>query len=364
MEKCGHMLNAGLLGIFVLLFALWAWCKPADEQSLTERRKLASLPEINGQSLLSGAFMTGFEKYAPDQFPLRESFRRLRALWSRYGLGELDSHGVYLTENSAAKLDYPLQEESVTYAAGRFTWLYETYMQGEDTRVYAAVIPDKSYFAAGDTWPAMDYEKLIDIFKAGTGFAQYIDLFPLLSLEDYYRTDAHWRQEALEPVAQALLETMGAQTGTAYVQKTLEAPFYGVYYGQSALPMEPDTLRYLTNDTLAGLRVHDYETEAEIPLYDEEKAWGRDPYEMFLGGSKSLLTIENPCASGNRELILFRDSFGSSLAPLLAEDYARITLADIRYISPALLSRYVDFHGKDVLFLYSTSVLNHSETIK
>lgn len=240
------MLNAGLLGIFVLLFALWAWCKPVNEQSLTERRKLASLPEINGQSLLSGAFMTGFEKYAPDQFPLRESFRRLRALWSRYGLGELDSHGVYLTENSAAKLDYPLQEESVTYAAGRFTWLYETYMQEEDTRVYAAVIPDKSYFAAGDTWPAMDYEKLIDIFKAGTGFAQYIDLFPLLSLEDYYRTDAHWRQEALEPVAQALLETMGAQTGTAYVQKTLETPFYGVYYGQSALPMEPDTLRYLT----------------------------------------------------------------------------------------------------------------------
>lgn len=84
---------------------------------------------------------------------------------------------------------------------------------------------------------------------------------------------------------------------------------------------------------------------------------------MFLGGSKSLLTIENPCASGNRELILFRDSFGSSLAPLLAEGYARVTLVDIRYISPALLSRYVDFHGKDVLFLYSTSVLNHSETI-
>ena len=55
---------------------------------------------------------------------------------------------------------------------------------------------------------------------------------------------------------------------------------------------------------------------------------------------------------------------GSSLAPLLASGYAKITLVDIRYISPNLLGRFVDFGGKDVLFLYSTSVLNSSELLK
>ena len=61
---------------------------------------------------------------------------------------------------------------------------------------------------------------------------------------------------------------------------------------------------------------------------------------------------------------MFRDSFGSSLAPLLVDGYAKITLVDIRYISPALLDRFIAFDDQDVLFLYSVSILNSSETIK
>ena len=83
-----------------------------------------------------------------------------------------------------------------------------------------------------------------------------------------------------------------------------------------------------------------------------------------MSGSKSILTIENPEAETDRELILFRDSFGSSLAPLLAEGYAKITLVDIRYMQLERLEHFISFHGQDVLFLYSTSVLNNSEVIK
>ena len=104
--------------------------------------------------------------------------------------------------------------------------------------------------------------------------------------------------------------------------------------------------------------------QVEIPVYALEKAGGRDPYALFLSGSKSLLTIENPRATTDRALILFRDSFGSSLAPLLVDGYAKITLVDIRYISPALLDRFIAFDDQDVLFLYSVSILNSSETIK
>ena len=85
---------------------------------------------------------------------------------------------------------------------------------------------------------------------------------------------------------------------------------------------------------------------------------------VFLGGSKSLISIENPNAKTDRELVMFRDSFGSSIAPLLAEDYAKITLVDIRYLPVERIGNYIDFKDQDVLFLYSTSVLNHSETLK
>ncbi|MBQ8010603.1 MAG: hypothetical protein IJ265_03530, partial [Oscillospiraceae bacterium] len=98
--------------------------------------------------------------------------------------------------------------------------------------------------------------------------------------------------------------------------------------------------------------------------YDMEKAAGRDPYELFLCGADALVTIENPEAASDRELIVFRDSFGSSLVPLLAEGYSKITVIDIRYVQPAMLGNLVEFKGQDVLFLYSTLILNNSLALK
>ena len=77
-----------------------------------------------------------------------------------------------------------------------------------------------------------------------------------------------------------------------------------------------------------------------------------------------MLTIENPRGQAGKELIVFRDSFGSSMVPLLVQDYAKVTLVDTRYISSELLDQFLDFHGQDVLFLYSTLILNSSSVIK
>ena len=93
-------------------------------------------------------------------------------------------------------------------------------------------------------------------------------------------------------------------------------------------------------------------------MYDFTKQDAKDPYDIFLSGPQSLLRIENPNAATDRELVIFRDSFGSSLAPLLVQDYSAVTLIDIRYIQPQLLGRYVEFEGKDILFMYSSLVLN------
>ena len=157
---------------------------------------------------------------------------------------------------------------------------------------------------------------------------------------------------------------MGADVKAEYEVKTLENDFYGGYYGQSALPLEAEKIKYLENDILKNCKVFDYQNNKEISVYDMEKAEGKDPYEMFLGGPLSLVTIENEKAKTDKELIIFRDSFGSSIAPLLVEGYKKITLVDIRYIHPNLLENYIEFNSQDVLFLYSTSVLNNSETIK
>ena len=352
--------------VLVLLgFFLWSLLKPADEISLSERRPLAAFPQLTGERILSGEFMTSFESYTLDQFPLRDTFREIKAVTARYLLGQRDNNGIYMENGYLSKLDYPLNTDSVDYALGRFRHVYDRYLADKDMDIYLSVIPDKNYFMAEENgYPSMDYEALFVRIEEGADFAEYIDITPFLELSDYYRTDTHWRQEKIPDVARRLAGAMDVTLNSDYTKMKTDSPFYGVYYGQAALPVSGEDLYYLNNDILEQCRVYDYETDAYLPVYDLEKAEGQDPYELFLSGPKSIQVIENPQGPRERELILFRDSFGSSIAPLLAEGYGKITLVDIRYISPATLGQFITFENQDVLFLYSVSVLNDSVTIK
>ena len=62
--------------------------------------------------------------------------------------------------------------------------------------------------------------------------------------------------------------------------------------------------------------------------------------------------------------MVFRDSFGSSLVPLLVQDYRSVTVVDIRYINSGILNNYLRFTNQDVLFLYSSLVLNSSSGLQ
>lgn len=365
MQKWRNWLVLCLTAGFLLVFALWSVCKADDARSVSERRALAQRPELTAKSVWDGTFMTKFETYTLDQFPLRDRFRSLKAHVQMDVLRQKDNNSIYVADGYAAKLDYPRNDDSVEHALARFRFVYERYLQGTDAKIYFAAIPDKNYFLAERYgYPALDYEEFIQKFADGMEYAQTVDLTDVLTLESYYRTDIHWRQEAILPAAQRLAEAMGVELNGSYETVTLDAPFCGVYCGQSALDFAPDALTYLTNDTLRACTVYDYETDTTLPVYDLDAAGGDDGYALFLSGSKSLLTIENPNAGTERELVVFRDSFGSSLVPLLAEGYARITLVDIRYIASERLGTWLTFSDQDVLFLYSTPVLNNSETLK
>lgn len=355
----------------ILVLVLWAgltafaWFSPDKASSDAERRPLAQLPEISLNSILSGKFMGDFEDYTLDQFPLRDRFRTVKSLFHQYVLGQKDNNGIYIADGYAAQQEYPLNTESVAHALERFQHLYDKYLTDSD--VYMAIVPDKGYYLAEASGHlAMDYDALYRQVVQGMPWATHIDLRPALSLQDYYRTDTHWRQEHLIPAAKVLCDALGVTAPGAdqYAQTVLDRPFYGVYYGQAALPMEPETMVLLENDLLDNCTVYDHETGKTGSIYDQTKLEGKDLYEVFLSGSKSLLTIENPNAATDRELIVFRDSFGSAMVPLLLSDYAKVTVVDIRYIQIDVLERFLEFNGQDVLLLYSTLVLNNSETIK
>ena len=358
---------------FVLLVLAWillvgaAWFGPAKDISVSERRPLSQAPAFSGEKLLSGKFMKDFESYSLDQFPLRDTFRQIKSLFHYNALNQSDNNGIYVENGVAVKQEYPLNISSVNHATERFNAIYDKYLKDSGSRVIFAVVPDKGYYLAEESGHlSMDYEALFAMLEKALPWAEQVDLTDALKAEDYYRTDTHWRQEKLLDAAQRLCTALDvASFGEGELtRERIDKPFWGVYYGQAALPMAAEDLYVLRSDLLDNCTVYDHETGKTGSVYDMSKLDSRDLYDVFLSGARALLTIENPNAATDRELIVFRDSFGSSMIPLLLKDYATVTVVDTRYITTDLLENYVSFHGQDVLMLYSTLILNNSNSLK
>jgi len=340
---------------------------PDKAFSETERRLLADAPEMSLKSIFGGEFMDDFELYAQDNFPLRDSFRGLKSRFVLDVLRQGDNNGLYTRMGHIAKSDYPLNEKMLAHAAGRMESIYERYLKDSDCKLYFSIIPDKNrYIAPGCNQLYLNFGALESYMLEKTEYMQYIPIAQHLCANDYYFSDSHWKQERIGPVAETICSAMGAEPLGAHELIPVPERFYGVYAGQLGIKNISDRLFYAENDTIRACTVTSYDSgkPETVNFYDMEAALGRDPYEMFLNGADALLVIDNPSCETKRELVLFRDSFSSSLAPLLLESYSRITLVDIRYINSAMLSQFIEFDDQDVLFIYSTGLLNNSLAMK
>lgn len=355
MKRKASIATAAVFLAVLFGFSLLHLALPDREISRSERRRLAQLPP------LSSGFSDKLEEYMLDQFPLREQLRTVNSLVRLYGLGQADIHGIYLQGGGAFRMDGPLQEKQVRHAAAVFSAVQETYFPSLPS--HYVIVPDKNA-KAETSRPRLDTETMRGIVREALPDMTEIDIWDLLSADDYYKTDPHWRQERLLPVAAAICEALGADAPGTFTEKTL-SPFYGAYYGQAALPMAPDTLTYLESADTKAAEVTGPELDGAQPVYRPELLDGTDGYDVFLSGAQAVLTVTSPNVHNGRHLVLFRDSFGSSLAPLLLGSFERITLVDLRYISAARLADYADLSdATDVLYLCSTAVWNNGGTLR
>ena len=325
--------------------------------STTERRKLAQIPEFSVAKVISGDVMKNWDDYVSDQFVARGLFRTIKSVWSMNIFRQKDNNDLFIKDEAIYKMEYPLNEKNIEKSADKINEVYERYLQ--NMNVYYAIIPDKNYYLENDEHLKMDYDKLKEIMKNKLTKMNYIDNWDDLKLGDYYKTDLHWRQENLQEVVKTIQNSMNLENTTEVTYNIKDMGyFYGTYYGQLGLNLPADKLYVLTNDNIESCTTYNYETKKIGKVY--EQSTSADKYDIYLSGATPLISLYNPNAKTDKDLLLFRDSFGSSLAPLLIENYSKITLIDLRYISSKLLQNYIDFKDQDVLFLYSTVVLNQN----
>ena len=360
-EKNKNKIVTILFAIIIILSFFINIIKKDEIISIAERRKLEQFPSVSISQIINGTFFNKFDKYVTDQFFERELFRKIKINTELKLLSKKNYNNLYEYNNYIIEQIYPLNEKSILNISNKIIEIKEKYLT-ENNKIYYSIIPDKNYFINKDNLK-IDYNNLENILNEKLNFGKYIRIFDLLQLEDYYKTDSHWKQEKLIKIAQKFGQEMKLNINNNYEEKII-TEFKGVYSGQLPINEEKDEIKILTNNVLKNCTVYNYEKNEATTIYNFDKMNSLDKYDIYLSGAVSLISIENTENKIGKELVVFRDSFASSFVPLLVEGYDKITLIDTRYISPKILSQYIEFNDQDILFLYSTSIINNSYTLK
>jgi len=354
-----------VIAVFIViiggLFVINLVSQPPD-MLMSERRIPARRPELSAETIVSGSFMDGFESFSADSFPFRENFRAIRASAVFGVFLQTDKDGVYSDSNGIGSFQ-TISAASVEQAADKIKSVAGVL---EGLNVFYAFIPDKSIYSEIAV-PGFDPELVRQLMSAGLNADEFtfIPLVDALSAESFYSTDLHWDQTRIDGVLNALSAAMGIEIDLSQYSREFAGDFLGVYAGQFALPVDSEKLYYLSHPSLTAMYMRGAAGDFEAgPVYDLERFIGLDPYDIFLRGAQPLIILENDNAASDRELYLFRDSFSSSIAPLLAGAYSRVTVIDFRFIDLHTLSQLIDFTpGSDALFLYSSVILNNADAL-
>ncbi len=158
---------------------------------------------------------------------------------------------------------------------------------------------------------ALDYERLMALMREGVPQKMaYVDLFR-------HAFDRRLLQNG-RPLAAGAHPARGEKAGNGHgrgrnlpgeaaYESRERSPFYGGYWGQSALNAQPDTLVYLESEYTRNAVVTSAEKPGQtLPVYTLDRFEGMDGYDVFLDGAATILTIECKNAKTDRELILFR----------------------------------------------------------
>lgn len=268
---------------------------------------------------------------------------------------DTENDGFYIYKNSIVKAESKLNTAMADYAIRLFNRVNDE-MLDDSNSCYFVLVPDKEKLI-NDNF--VYYDEFYGYFNKGLEFATPIEIYDLLQFSDYYRSDPHIRQERLVDIAIKISGAMNNECESEFTVNSTDIEFIGSYVRQSGFDTVSDEFKYLSSEVIDGLTVSD-----GIELYNFDKLKSDNPYDFFMSGNQSVVKIKNDSAKSEKRLVVFGDSFASSLAPLLATAYNETVLVDLRYIMSDYVADYVDFDNADVLFMYSTLLLNNSMSMK
>ena len=364
--------SAILLSLFMLGLPILTFLASKTEFSEMENRTLASFPRLSVKTITSRSFMDGLETWFSDHFIGRDLWVSAKG-YIEYASGKRENNGVYICGD---RLIQDIDEPDEGKTAKNIEAIHQ-FVNANKKPTYLMLVPTAAEIhreklpTGVQTWDQRSYIK--EVTKQLRGVATEIDIYKVLfeSKDEYiyYRTDHHWTSHGAFYAFTEAAERMGILNAQKknYNAQNLSHNFYGTLYSKVGYRnISPDIIsRYQKrgSSVQATVDVFDGANTVTYPsMYFTEFLDKKDQYSMFLGQNQPIVTIHTNTTSGKR-LLIFKDSYAHTIAPMFADYYTTITLVDLRYINQSY-DTLIDIEQYDqVLLLYNVDTFSHSTDV-
>ena len=227
--------------------------------------------------------------------------------------------------------------------------------------VYSMVLPTSSSFYLPENYANLAYSEKADFDSIEESLSGVIpvDAYNILNAHKdepiYSRTDHHWQPLGAYYAAEefALMAGVPFADISEYEKVTLPGYVGTLYmYTQSAtLLNNPEDFVYYKPKT--PVTVTQYNTRFENPvaanLLLDPSSMPNSGYYMVFGSDERIVHVNTECKNG-RNLVIFKDSYGNALLPMLTSSFENIYLCDIRYFDLNAIDFIDSVEATDVLF--------------
>lgn len=364
-RKSGRKPASPLAVLFlVLLFAAAAvnffW--PKRTELALENRKAAQFPAFKATALLDGSWQKAFSTWMQDQVMGRDQLVNLQRAADEAVFQKVEEGGILLgrdrwmfTKQFTEGPDVQALTAKNVAAVSEFASRYPGKVTFLLAPSAAVIYPEKLPAGA----PMIDENANLDSIFAQIGqYASVLDLREVFTERKdeylYFKTDHHWTTDGAYLAYEQFCALKGL-TPFIRTQGETVTDFYGTHYSSTRLwNAEPDTITWEPMNNLMTVYRLTGEAQFEVdrvePMVNTEKFDTRDKYAAFLDGNNGYSVIEG---SGERSILVVKDSYANSFVPYLTANYAKIGVVDFRGFAYGLDSTIAQEEYDEILVLYN-----------
>lgn len=348
--------------VFILCIGIIAVANvfsPKLSLSLSENRTLVMRPSFSFSSFLNGDFQKAYASYVNDQFYQRDAMREVKNAFEKtIFIRQIDD--VFIgKDKQLMQAQLPMNQTNVKRTTDAMNAFANAY---EDVHMMSMIVPNKATILQENipiNAPIQNQKEDITTIQNQLTAFQNIDVYqPFIEHkkeELYYKSDHHWTTFAAYIAFQSFLETKDIQEETTYESILVNDRFYGTLANATGLNVYDNIYLYKPiNDDTQSVVNYVEEQKKTTSVYDMDKQYARNPYEVFLSGNHALVEITTTSAQ-DRSILVIKDSYANSFIPFLLPYYHHITVVDPRYyyedISQLMRIQAID----EVLFLYNVN---------